>query len=612
MATETLKIVITADNKGALTSLQQTAAETDKFKMSLGDLNTRLSLLKERLNQATEPARITRLGNEIKSVTAQIEAQKSAYVTLGAESVAAAEKAGNAFSEGYSVIRKIAYIVPGIGIAGIFNLGFEAIMKAADALGLFSNKISESEKKLNDYNEVNKNANKNAGEEIATLKSLYDAATNVNLSMDTRNKAAKELQQLFPTTYGNLSLEVIKTGEAKTATDALTESIIKQARAKAALAKISEIEAQKLDIEDQKRKVDNATYNESLRVKGTSTDIVFGGGTGGIGGGTGVTLSVQDQQNRITERKINKYKELDAETAKLNAREKSLTDIIGAQNIVQEIAIENADKLSKGDTKKEYNVDYLINKFHQKHKLEGFILPDKTEAQQELEQYINAILPSLERSKKKDFLLSIGGASAIEQVQSREGGGKSGPLAEYDTKTEAAAKAQSDFNKSLAETQQIMSVVGPQIDGLFTALENGANIGDAIGNMFKKLAEDIAKAAIKALVFKLILNAVSGGTAGASASFGDIFKKMLGFAKGGISTGPQGGHMELLHGTEAILTPAQMSGLVRNSMNAGAVTSMGSNSQQQGSQQGEFTIRGNDLVLALQRSNYSLNLRRGV
>ena len=51
MATETLKIVITADNKGALTSLQQTAAETDKFKLSLGDLNTRLSLLKERLNQ---------------------------------------------------------------------------------------------------------------------------------------------------------------------------------------------------------------------------------------------------------------------------------------------------------------------------------------------------------------------------------------------------------------------------------------------------------------------------------------------------------------------------------------------------------------------------------
>jgi hypothetical protein len=26
---------------------------------------------------------------------------------------------------------------------------------------------------------------------------------------------------------------------------------------------------------------------------------------------------------------------------------------------------------------------------------------------------------------------------------------------------------------------------------------------------------------------------------------------------------------------------------------------------------GQFTLKGNDLVLALQRSNYSLNLRRG-
>ena len=85
-----------------------------------------------------------------------------------------------------------------------------------------------------------------------------------------------------------------------------------------------------------------------------------------------------------------------------------------------------------------------------------------------------------------------------------------------------------------------------------------------------------------------------------------------GHAKGGVVTGPQGGHVELLHGTEAILTPAQMSGLVRNSMNAGAVTSMGNSSQDTSSQKGEFTIRGNDLVLALQRSNYSLNLRRGI
>ena len=171
------------------------------------------------------------------------------------------------------------------------------------------------------------------------------------------------------------------------------------------------------------------------------------------------------------------------------------------------------------------------------------------------------------------------------------------------------------FNAALLQTQQIMTIVGPQIDGLFTALENGANIGEALGDMFKKLAEDIAKAAIKALAFQAILSILPGGNVigGSGGGFMGLFKGFLGLghAKGGVVTGPQGGHMELLHGTEAILTPAQMSGLVRNSMNAGAVTSMGNSSQDTSSQKGEFTLRGNDLVLALQRSNVALNLRRG-
>ncbi|MEI8138205.1 MAG: hypothetical protein WCH21_12845, partial [Bacteroidota bacterium] len=500
----------------------------------------------------------------------------------------------------------IANILPGIGLAGMFGLAFEGLGKLVEEMGLFSNKITESEKKLNDYNEVNKKANKDAGEQIATLKTLYSIATDVNASMDTRNKAAKELQDLFPKTYGNLSLEIIKTGEAKDATDALTKSIIEQARAKAALAKISELESQRLDIEDKKRKIDNATYNESKRIKGTSTDVVFGGGTGGIGGGGGVTLSVQDQQNRILERKLNALKPLDAELANINEREKALTSIIGAQNIVQEIAIENEEKLSK-TTKEKISP---LEKLKETYKAD-------TEA---LVQMLMVGAMSLDEFQKKIGELNIktlqtffkdGGKAASDfgqeliklQPKFSEFGqiiGR-GDLIQRDKKLPSqqgminkilpegggiqkdqlnAGTGLKNFNEALKETQQIMGVVGPQIDGLFTALENGANLGQALGDMFKKLAEDIAKAAIKALVFKLILNAVSGGTAGASASFGSIFGKMLGFAKGGISEGPQGGHIELLHGTEAILTPAQMSGLVRNSMNAGAITSMGNNTQQ--------------------------------
>lgn len=656
MATETLKIVITADNKGALTSLQQTAAETDKFKLSLGDLNTRLSLLKERLNQATEPARITKLGGEIKSVTAQIESQKSAFSALGAETEKAGGAMGSGLNKAYSGLKTIANILPGIGIAGIFGLAFEGLTALVEEFGIFTTKISEGEKKLNDYNEVNKKANKNAGEEITTLKSLYDAATNVNLSMDERNKAAKELQDLFPKTYGNLSLEVIKTGQAKEATDALTKSIIEQARAKAALAKISELEAQKLDIEDQKRKVDNATYNESLRVKKPIVETAMGGDLSG-GGDAGRVISVEEQKITIANRRAKAFSELDIQYKLLTDRQNELTKAVEQGNIVDEIGIENTstktEKLSKNEqilksfkesleglnnqlavgfiSKDLFDVDKLkiyntalealskngeksaesFKKLSEEQKIlfsEAFAA--KMKLQSAKQEDITAPFEKIATTAKPRFINGV--PQSLEDIQAQQ---DKINLA-HQEKVGKASEADriNAINDALKETKGLMSVVNPAIDTLFTALEKGTNIGEALSDMFKKLAEDIAKAALKALIFQVILNAVSGGTAGGIGKAGEFLGSILGsgHAKGGVVTGPQGGHIELLHGTEAILTPAQMSGLVRNSLNAGAITSMGNSSQQQSAQQGEFTIRGNDLVLALQRSNYSLNLRRGV
>ena len=612
MATETLKIVITADNKGALTSLQQTAAETDKFKLSLGDLNTRLSLLKERLNQATEPARITKLGAEIKLVTSQIDDQKAAFSKLGAETEKAGAGMASGLNKAFSGLRMIANILPGIGLAGIFGLALGPLFEYLQGLTGISDelkKVKEDQEKFNDGLDKETGAAKKTGFE---LKAYISIAADATKSLQERNQALKTANEIYGHHNEALTLANINTKEVKDQVEGYTQALIANAIASKYGDKIADLYYKQNEAARE--------YGKSLKELNTANELVRKSALESVGKPIGAAGDLQttayitqrDAALKKATKATDDYKKQTLELAYVTG---DYVKVLGKANELNTKFGETEKPKGTGGMAKEYNLDYLVNKFHQSHKLEGLILPSKTEAEQELKKYLDDILPTLERSRKKDFLLSVGGASAIEQVQSREGGGKSGPLAEYDTKTEAAAKAQSDFNKSLAETQQIMSVVGPQIDGLFTALENGANIGDAIGNMFKKLAEDIAKAAIKALVFKLILNAVSGGTAGAGGGFGDIFGKLLGLggghAKGGVVTGPQGGHIELLHGTEAILTPAQMSGLVRNSMNAGAVTSMGSNSQQQGSQQGEFTLRGNDLVLALQRSNVALNLRRG-
>lgn len=155
--------------------------------------------------------------------------------------------------------------------------------------------------------------------------------------------------------------------------------------------------------------------------------------------------------------------------------------------------------------------------------------------------------------------------------------------------------------------------------GLWSAMEQGMSIGEALGQMFMDLAKQIAAAAIKALIFRAILAAASGGTSeGAAAagaalkstgSFWDLFKSILGIpvtknAQGGITNGPSWGLIGEA-GPEAIMPLSKLGSLLNTTFNAGAMSgdTAGGN--------GQFVLRGNDLVLALQRSNYSLNLRRG-
>ena len=618
MATETLKIVITADNKGALTSLQQTAAETDKFKLSLQDLNTRLSLLKERLNQATEPARITKLGAEIKSVTAQIDDQKAAFAKLGADTATATDKMGGGLQKAFSGLRNIANILPGIGLAGMFGLAFEGLAALVEEMGLFKQETESSFKILSKSGEGFVKASADVNSLNETFKLAKDGTISQKTALDEYNKTLGDAlgkTDSFAIAQKNL----IDKGPAfiqMMLFESAAQIAYKEAAQKAFEA--TKIAAQPKD--------ETVIFGMTFKNKNL-----------------GVTLQnpesekkLQDARDKARQDNIDKAnkesKDLLAIANGFQDKYQAIAKLFNL-NITKQPTTPKAEKSPLEKLKDTYKADTeaLVNmlmyggmsldEFQKKigelnvRTLQTFF-KDGGKAASEFGQELIKLQPVfnefgkvitkgeiIKRDKKFpsqngmiDKILPEGGGIQKEQLNAGTGLDK--------------------FNAALTQTQQIMSVVGPQIDGLFTALENGANLGQALGDMFKKLAEDIAKAAIKALVFQAILSILPGGNAVAGASGGgfmSLFKGMLGLgkAKGGISEGPQGGHIELLHGTEAILTPAQMSGLVRNSMNAGAITSMGNNAQQQGAQQGEFTIRGNDLVLALQRSNYSLNLRRG-
>lgn len=165
---------------------------------------------------------------------------------------------------------------------------------------------------------------------------------------------------------------------------------------------------------------------------------------------------------------------------------------------------------------------------------------------------------------------------------------------------DGAAKSYENFANLLANnvTNGLMSV--------WDALEQGTNPLDAIGQMFLNIAKSIAAAVIQATIFEAILTAFPELKAifKASGALQSAFGYSGPRATGGITNGPS---MALVGeaGPEAIIPLSKLSGMLNTTFNAGAMNGGG------GVGGGSFVLRGNDLVLALQRSNSSLNLRRG-
>jgi hypothetical protein len=100
---------------------------------------------------------------------------------------------------------------------------------------------------LNDATEAQLKGKQAALDEVTTLDILYRAATNVTNSTKTRIQAAKQLQEQYPTTLGNLSQEAIMAGKAAGAYNTLRDSIIDAAMAEAAKDKIVENATRILD-----------------------------------------------------------------------------------------------------------------------------------------------------------------------------------------------------------------------------------------------------------------------------------------------------------------------------------------------------------------------------
>lgn len=183
------------------------------------------------------------LGVEGKDVEKQLlKVQSALAITQGLNSVGDSIKSFENFG---SVLIKT------FGKGGVIGIAIAGVgLLTAYLLGLFdvTKKQTLAQQQLN---EVNEKAKQDAVSQRVELKLLYDAASNVNLSVKDRLVKVKELQDKFPGYFDDIKTEKDLNDKLAGAYDSATKGILAKAHATAVFNKIVENENEILKLQTE-------------------------------------------------------------------------------------------------------------------------------------------------------------------------------------------------------------------------------------------------------------------------------------------------------------------------------------------------------------------------
>jgi hypothetical protein len=236
---------------------------------------------------------------------------------------------------------------------------------------------------------------------------------------------------------------------------------------------------------------------------------------------------------------------------------------------------------------------------------------DVAEQRKILDKEFNRIKETFGTKKDEQYLDAFVSPKAKTPERLQEGMSTFYKDAQEDNaiRTESILLTQQQTEANLQLADSLSNYAANSFMNLWASMEQGMSIGEALGNVFLDLAKQIAAAAIKAAVFQGIVALFSGGTSvaakTATGGFGSMFKGLLGLASGGVVNGPTLAMIGEGSESEAVMPLSKLGSMMQNTFNAGAMASNG------GGGNGEFVLRGQDLVLAMNRSETSLKYRRG-
>jgi len=253
----------------------------DQTRVTLG-LITPYELLSKKYNDAAKNAQNLAVqygvgSMQAKAATATANGLHNQLLTIDQTIGKSQRNVGNyagGIQKAFGGLRTLANVLPGLGLSGIFLLGYEAVKKLVESIGGLNNKVFTLNEQRKLSVQIGEDAAKSAGKEQASLLSLKSAIESESVPREQRLQSIKNLKKEFPGLFDGLTNEELLTGKVGDAYNKATEAILRKARASAASAELEKVAAEKFEI---LRKIEEdriATNEKAAKQKaGESTDM---------------------------------------------------------------------------------------------------------------------------------------------------------------------------------------------------------------------------------------------------------------------------------------------------------------------------------------------------
>ena len=554
MAQETLKITITADNKQAVQNIQQTVTATTQ----LGTAFKKVVPASNQVNQAL--VNVSRVAQDApygfigiaNNLNPLLESFQSLQKTTGSASSALKEMAKGLMGPA------------GIGLAlGVVS---SLIVAFGPKIAKFINGVDAAKESEDKFAESLNKARASASESGIKLQAYINIAEDASIADDKRANALNFVIDELGKVNKAYAATITTTDQARAAVDLYTQALIAQAITSRYVDEIADKTIRLADVNKQAIAA-AVEYNKTIERSKTMTN--------------GFVDASVTQAATINASK-NAYVGAANEAVSLN---NSLQDLYQSLNDVLKGAAVNPFNTVTNGAKELDKTIINVNKNYKEFKK---LTPEQvgTFIPQERNALPTPLAPQTPLTK--------GPSQAILEAQA----------------IASAATEQAKFNYLLNEAEVTSRFLAEGLGNVFQSLQNGENIGESVLNVFKDMVFQLAQMVVQALIFKGIMTALGmGGAAGTTNGLtGGLLGglgKLLGFtpmAEGGIVSKPTFAMVGEGGESEAVMPLSKLDTMLGNAFSSG--TKSGNSITG-----GQFVLRGQDLLLAVNRSQKASNIK---